>query len=100
MRDLVWDPGCPSCGEHHPVHCRECFLEGRGRHLVDPGFDTAKYSNVKEFGIYVMGVEHTPENLMYLIALAPSPTEDFLEEMDNSYVVGFPVPNLKHEIEQ
>lgn len=91
MRNLVWDPGCPSCGEYHPIHCRECFLEGRGKGLADPGYDVAVYSNMKEFGIYVMGGENIPETLMYLLAVTEHPTHEFLEEMDDNYVVGFGV---------
>ncbi|KAJ4396051.1 hypothetical protein N0V93_000267 [Gnomoniopsis smithogilvyi] len=92
MRDLVWDPGCPNCGENHPIHCRECFLEGRGRHLADPGYDAAVYPGVKEFGIYVMGGDHIPETLMYLLAITQHATKMFFVEMGENYVVGFLVP--------
>lgn len=89
MRSLVWDPGCPSCGEYHPIHCRECFLEGRGEHLADPGYDASVYFFVKEFGIYVMGGDNIPETLMYLLAVTDHPTKDFLEEMTDNYLVLF-----------
>lgn len=92
MRDLVWDPGCPNCGEYHPIHCRECFLEARGRHLVEPGYDASVYLGVKEFGIYVMGGDCIPETLMYILAVQKHPTKEFLAEMGENYVVGFPVP--------
>lgn len=92
MRDLVWDPGCPHCGDYHPIHCRDCFLEGRGKELVKPAYDTVTYSHVKEFGIYVMSGEMVPETLMYNLAIAKHPTRDFLLDMYDRHVVGFPVP--------
>lgn len=91
MQHLVWDPGCPSCGAYHPIHCRECFLEGRGEHLADPGYDAAVYSDVKEYGIYVMGGDNIPETLMYLLAVTQHPTHKFSEEMADNYVMGFGV---------
>ncbi|KAJ4406782.1 hypothetical protein N0V82_010061 [Gnomoniopsis sp. IMI 355080] len=90
MRDLRWDPGCPNCGEYHPVHCRDCFLEGRGEQVVDPDYDEAVYPGVKEFGVYVMGGDNIPETLIYLLAITKRATRKFLYNMEDQYLQGFP----------
>lgn len=75
MRHMLWDPEqeCPNCGDYHGFHCDVCFLENRGKHILDtPMYDVGVYRNAEEFGIYIMGGDVTPESIL----------DDFLDEDD------------------
>lgn len=60
--------------------------------MVDPDYDETVYSGVKEFGVYVMGGDNIPETLVYLLAVEKRATRQFLYDMVDQYLQGFPVP--------